>query len=72
MERSQKTDKSEFYSQFNLKDKTLPIEPLLADWEHFYNHQRPHASLNGKTPYEHYLALEKQIPIQTTVTEKYW
>jgi transposase InsO family protein len=45
VERSQKTDKSEFYSKLNLKDKTLPIEPLLADWEHFYNHQRPHASL---------------------------
>jgi len=72
VERSQKTDKAEFYSQLKLKDKSLQIEPLLADWEHFYNYKRPHASLNGKTPYERYLELEKQIPIQTEITGKYW
>jgi transposase InsO family protein len=41
-----------------LKDKTLQIEPLLADWEQFYNYKRPHSSLNGKTPHERYLELE--------------
>lgn len=72
VERSQKTDKAEFYSHLNLRDKTLQIEPLLADWEHFYNHKRPHASLNGKTPYEKYLELENLIPIQPEVTGEYW
>lgn len=72
VERSQKTDRAEFYNHLKLKDKTLQIKPLLADWEHFYNHKRPHASLNGKTPYERFLELENQIPIQPEVTGKYW
>lgn len=72
VERSQKTDKAEFYSQLNLRDKTLQLEPLLAEWEYFYNHNRPHASLNGKTPYERYLELKEHIPIQPEVTGKYW
>jgi transposase InsO family protein len=71
VERSQKTDKAEFYSQLNLKDKTLDLKPLLASWEQFYNCQRPHASLNGKTPYERYLELEEKIPIQPDVTTNY-
>lgn len=63
---------TEFYNHLNLKDKTLHIEPFLAKWEHFYNHKRPHASLNGKTPYERYLELEKLVPTQGEVTGKYW
>ena len=48
VERSQKTDKVEFYSLLNLKDRVLPLEYLLAEWEYFYNYLRPHASLGGK------------------------
>lgn len=72
VERSQKTDKAEFYSHLDLRDKELQLEPLLAEWEYFYNHKRPHASLKGKTPYERYLELETKIPIQPDVTGKYW
>ena len=72
VERSQKTDKAEFYSFLSLRDKTLIIEPLLAEWEHFYNHKRPHSSLNGKTPYERYLELKNDTPLQADVTLKYW
>lgn len=72
VERSQKTDKAEFYHHLNLKNKNLQIEPLLADWEHFYNYKRPHSSLNGKTPYERFLELGVQVPTQGEVTGKYW
>lgn len=72
VERSQKTDKIEFYSQLQLKDRNLNIKPLLSEWEHFYNYKRPHSSLNGKTPYERYLELKQQTPIQPDVTGKYW
>lgn len=72
VERSQKTDEIEFYSQLNLKDRNINIELLLAEWEHFYNYKRPHSSLNHKTPYELYLELKQQTPIQPDVTGKYW
>lgn len=72
IERSQKTDKAEFYSLLNLKDPNLPLEKLVAEWEHFYNHQRPHASLHGKTPYEKYLEVASKAPWQGEVTQQYW
>ncbi len=63
IERSQQTDKVEFYSLLNLKDLSLPLEKLLAEWEHFYNHKRPHISLKG---------LEDKILFQSDVTQAYW
>ncbi|HWJ30283.1 MAG TPA: integrase core domain-containing protein, partial [Flavisolibacter sp.] len=54
------------------KERNIDLTPRLLQWQHFYNHNRPHASLNGKTPYEKYLELEHLIPIQPDVTAKYW
>lgn len=72
IERSQKTDKAEFYSLLNLKNPSINLIKLLADWEHFYNYKRPHSSLSGQTPYERYLEVEHKIPIQPDVTQIYW
>lgn len=72
IERSQQTDKAEFYSLLNLKDLSLPLEKLLAEWEHFYNHKQTHISLKDKTSYEKYLELEDKNPFQSDVTQAYW
>jgi transposase InsO family protein len=72
VERSQYTDKSEFYATISKKDRNLQLAPQLLDWQNFYNHKRPHASLNGQTPFERYLDLEHLIPIQPDVTATYW
>lgn len=72
VERSQLSDKSEFYATIPHKERNMALTPMLQEWQHFYNHKRPHASLNGKTPYEKYLELEHLIPIQPDVTAKYW
>lgn len=72
VERSQLTDKSEFYNTIPRSEKNLDLAPRLLEWQNFYNHKRPHASLNGKTPYEKLLELERLIPIQPDVTGKYW
>jgi transposase InsO family protein len=72
VERSQFSDKSEFYATIPTKERNLELAPRLLEWQRFYNHQRPHASLNGKTPYEKFLELEHLIPIQPEVTVKYW
>ncbi|GAC1481252.1 MAG: IS481 family transposase [Flavisolibacter sp.] len=72
VERSQLTDKSEFYSTIPRDQKNMQLAPKLLKWQTFYNQKRRHASLNGMTPYEKYLELESRIPIQPNVTGKYW
>jgi len=32
--------------------KTVPGHHVQVDWENFYNYDRPHISIEGKTPYE--------------------
>ena len=72
MERTQKTDKEEFWSCINLKDKTLDLNSMAKEWQHFYNHKRPHSSLKGKTPQQKLKEKESVIPIQPDVTTAFW
>lgn len=51
VERSHLTDKLEFYQLIDYKGD-VDLAKKLRDWEAFYNFLRPHAALNGKTPYE--------------------
>ncbi|HNN31857.1 MAG TPA: IS481 family transposase, partial [Chitinophagaceae bacterium] len=40
-------------------------------WEHYYNWDRPHSSLGGKTPNEKYTELIWQTPLHEEVSAKY-
>jgi len=51
VERSHLTDKQEFYQFIDYKGD-VDLRAKLNEWEAFYNLQRPHAALKGKTPYE--------------------
>ena len=51
VERSHRTDKEEFYQLLSYKGD-VDLEKKLAEWEYFYNYQRPHGAHRGKTPYE--------------------
>jgi transposase len=51
VERSHLTGKLEFYQLIDYKGD-VDLAKKLRDWEAFYNFLRPHAALNGKTPYE--------------------
>jgi len=51
VERSHLTDQQEFYQLLNYTND-VDLQTKLAQWESFYNYQRPHAALKGKTPYE--------------------
>jgi transposase InsO family protein len=51
VERSHRTDQTEFYQLLTYTDD-VDLNSKLEAWENFYNYDRPHISLDGKTPYE--------------------
>ncbi len=51
VERSHKTDHTEFYQLLTYTDD-VDLNKKLKVWEDFYNFHRPHGSLKGKVPYE--------------------
>ena len=51
VERSHRTDQQEFYQLLSYKGD-VDLEQRLAEWERFYNYDRPHSAFAGKTPYE--------------------
>jgi transposase InsO family protein len=62
VERSQQTDRVEFWATV---DTSLPAEdlaPLLVDWERHYNTARPHSGLQGKTPQERFQETVVLVP----------
>ena len=67
VERSQKTDKTEFYPTVDLADDGLKDE--LALWQHYYNWDRPHSAHNGRSPMEKYHELSGKLLIQTTYSK---
>lgn len=69
VERTQRTDLDEFYSNLNLKDPELVDK--LKSWEEYYNCRRSHSSLNGKTPREKYEELKAIIPLVEEVYKSY-
>ncbi|MHC3249702.1 DDE-type integrase/transposase/recombinase, partial [Salmonella enterica] len=69
VERSQKTDKAEFYATVDLSVDDL--KELLAEWQHYYNWERSHSAHNGKTPMERYFELAEQTPYSDAVHANY-
>lgn len=69
VERAQRTVLDEFYSTTDIKSAELEQE--LAEWQHYYNWQRPHSSLNGKTPMDVVCELMPQTPYNDDVIEQY-
>jgi transposase len=51
VERSHRTDQEEFYQLLTYPDD-VDLNEKLAEWERFYNLDRPHGAFKGKTPYE--------------------
>ena len=69
VERSQKTDKTEFYSTVNLGGDNL--NDLLAEWQHYYNWERPHSAHHGKPPIGRYFDLASETPFSDEAYEVY-
>ncbi len=69
VERSQQTDLQEFWSSINLAVEDL--EDRLAEWQHYYNWERGHGSLGGKSPMERYFELISQTPYWDDIYDAY-
>lgn len=69
VERSQRTDLDEFYSSIDLKDPELSTK--LKTWEDYYNKERSHSSLQGKTPWEKCQELKDAIPTLEEIHANY-
>ena len=69
VERSQKTDKIEFWANCDLADPDLDMR--LADWQHYYNWRRPHGAFYGKTPMQRACELLDSTPLWEDVSVLY-
>jgi transposase InsO family protein len=69
VERSQKTDKTEFYATVEVTSDN--IHELLAEWQHYYNWERPHSAHNGKSPMEKYFDVSDKTPFSDEIEEYY-
>ena len=69
VERSHQTDLQEFYRTANLKDPQL--NDRLEEWQFYYNYQRSHSSLNGKTPAQAAAEKSAETPFWEDVIAKY-
>jgi len=59
VERSHRVDDQEFYQLLDkngISDDIHLFNERLREWEDYYNYQRPHAALDGQTPYERLVA----------------
>ena len=72
VERSQQTDLQEFYPTLSLEQLNLiQANEELAVWQHYYNWERPHGALNGKSPMDKVLDLIGKTPFWDDVYDAY-
>lgn len=71
VERSQKTDKSEFYPTIDVSVGLEELDLLLAEWQHYYNWERPRSSLKGLTPIDRITETSDQTPLSEEVSQHY-
>jgi transposase InsO family protein len=69
VERSQRTDLEEFWATTDPKDPE--IELRLAEWQHYYNWERPHGSLQGNTPMERFFEKIDSTPLLEQIEALY-
>ena len=58
VERANRSARAEFWSLYDGPLTVATVTPALANYEFFFNYERPHASLDYQTPNEYVVALE--------------
>ncbi len=71
VERSQRTDRMEFWATIDLKAPREQVEEQLAAWQSFYNGERTHSSLHSKTPNQRFQEVKELVPSPQQVQDAY-
>ena len=71
VERSQRTDRMEFWSTVDCSKDREGLCHQLKEWQRFYNEERDHSSLSGKPPTKRLKEVEDQIPTKEAVQANY-
>ena len=69
VERSQQTDKTEFYATINIHSEN--VDDLFAEWQHYYNWNPPHCATSGRSPMERHFELCEETLYLDEVAELY-
>lgn len=69
VERAQRTALEEFWATVDRRAENLG--DLLQEWQHYYNWERPHGSLTGKTPIDRLCECVDKIPLTEEVCANY-
>jgi transposase InsO family protein len=67
VERSQQTDRIEFWPTIDMNDPQLSLR--LEEWQFFYNWHRPHSALDGRTPIDRVCDL---LAVTPTSSQAFW
>ena len=78
VERSQQTDRIEFYAleidgkgRYRKAKEPERMPERLAEWQRFYNEDRPHSGLGGKTPQQRWEAVAALTPTREEIESRY-
>ncbi|BCM88502.1 hypothetical protein IAD21_00335 [Abditibacteriota bacterium] len=71
VERSQRTDRMEFWATVDIKASREQLDEQLALWQSFYNGERTHSSLNSKTPNQRFHEVQQLVPTHQQVQQAY-
>jgi transposase InsO family protein len=69
VERSQRADLEEFWP--TVDPRSPAVQERLAEWQHFWNWERPHSALGGKMPIDWICELLAKIPSRAAVEAAY-
>lgn len=71
VERSQRTDRMEFWSSVDTKANRERLDEQLKEWQNFYNQQRTHSAIHCKTPQARFQELIDVLPSYEEVQAAY-
>jgi len=71
VERSQRTDRVEFWATVDTTAPRETLEAQLLEWQRFYNQERTHSAIGSKTPHARWQEVMALVPTHEAVQEAY-